>query len=194
MEVLYTTKSDVAVLDNPPYKAPLALISPAKDAEVASNLTTSLPLVRKIIGFEEASSLSKSDSINRVSAPLIYALAASFVNVNLSPSILRLLPTFKSFDVVRLLPVIPTEPVNWWATPPPAVSLSPGVEPEPNLLLPEKFAETPSMKLNPLNEKIFPPKAMSLATCMLDAVISPLKLAVVAVMSLFICMHMSLYQ
>ena len=56
------------------------------------------------------------------------------------------------------------------------MSLSPGVEPEPNLLLPEKFAETPSMKLNPLNENIFPPKAMSFTTCMLDAVIPALAL------------------
>ena len=50
------------------------------------------------------------------------------------------------------------------------MSLAPGLEPEPNLLLPVKFAETPSMKLNPLNEKILPPKAMSLATWIFEAV------------------------
>ena len=56
------------------------------------------------------------------------------------------------------------------------MSLSPGLEPEPTTVLPEKFEETPSIKLNPLNEKIFPPKAMSLVTCMLEAVILPLAL------------------
>ena len=74
---------------------------------------------------------------------------------------------------VRLLPVIDTEPVNWWAIPPPAVSLAPGVEPDPNILLPVNTAETPSMKLNPLNEKIFPPRAKSPNNCILEAVTSP---------------------
>ena len=32
------------------------------------------------------------------------------------------------------------------------------------------------MKLNPLNEKILPPKAMSLSTCIFEAVIAPLAL------------------
>ena len=48
---------------------------------------------------------------------------------------------------MRALPVIATEPVNWCAVPPPAVSLAPGVEHEPNTLLPVKFAEITSIKL-----------------------------------------------
>ena len=72
--------------------------------------------------------------------------------------------------------MIATEPVNWWAVPPPAISLAPGFEPEPNLLLPEKFAETPSIKLKPEKEKILPPRAISLSTCMFEAVIPPLAL------------------
>ena len=60
------------------------------------------------------------------------------------------------------------------------MSLADGVEPDPNLLLPVKFAETPSIKLKPENENIFPPKAMSLSTRRLDAVIAPLALILTA--------------
>ena len=56
------------------------------------------------------------------------------------------------------------------------MSLASGVEPDPNTLLPVNVADAFSIRLTPVNENKFPPKAISFSILRLEADIAPLAL------------------